>query len=126
MEAYGELDVNNISKKVNSPKFGEAAKLTLEVKKENPAFTSVDFWWVDDLVDHIEFGAHSKTEREYMRLSALGEQVTDDRTMKVYWKCGLITTVMSGVDSDRLHPPMVAELYNGYIERKQEKEAESA
>ena len=126
LDAYQKLDVNTISQKVNSPKFGEAARLTLKVKKENPELTSVDFWWVDDLVDHIGFGAHSRTEREYRRLTALGEQVTDDRTMKAYWKCGLITTVMSGVDSDREHPPMIADLYNSYLERQKKKEAESA
>jgi hypothetical protein len=42
--------------------------------------------------------------------------------MKVFWKCGLITTVMSGVDADREHPATVAELYNSYLERQQMKE----
>ena len=81
---------------------------------------------MDDLIDHIEFGQHSKTEREYRRLAALGEQVTDDRTMKVYWKCGLITTVLSGVNADREHPAYIAGLYNSLLERQREKEAANA
>ena len=126
LEAYVKLDPAKITEKLKSKKFGEAAKLALEIKKEHPTFKRVDFWWVDDLIDHIEFGAHSRTDLEYRRMAALGEQVTDDRTMKVFWKCGLITTVMSGVNADREHPPFVAELYNSYLERHQEKEEETA
>ncbi|MBQ9631884.1 MAG: recombinase family protein [Lachnospiraceae bacterium] len=132
LEAYKGLDVAKIAEKVKSKRFGEAAKLTLEIRKEYPVMKRVDFWWVDDLIDHIEFGAHSRTEREYRRLVALGENVTDDRTMKVFWKCGLITTVMSGVDADREHPAMIADLYKSYLERQKEadeeteKEAETA
>ena len=100
--------------------------LTVLAAFAHPSFDRVDFWWVDELIDHIEFGAHSRTEREYMRLAALGQQVTDDRTLKVFWKCGLITTVMSGVDADREHPPMIAELYNKYLKRQKEKKVESA
>ena len=126
LEAYGNLSVDAISQKVMSRKFGEDAKTALQIKREHPTFDRVDFWWVDELIDHIEFGAHSKTEREYMRLAAMGEQVADDRTLKVFWKCGLITTVMSGVDADREHPPMIAELYNKYLARQKRKEAETA
>ena len=126
LEAYGKLDVARIEEKAKSRKFGEDAKTALQIRRENPTFDSVEFWWVDELIDHIEFGAHSRTEREYMRLAAMGEQVTDDRTMKVFWKCGLITTVMSGVDADREHPPMIAGLYNSFLERQKRKEAETA
>ena len=125
LKAYKGLDDAKIAEKVKSPRFGEAAKLALEIRKEYPVMKRVDFWWVDDLIDHIEFGAHSRTEREYRRLVALGENVTDDRTMKVFWKCGLITTVMSGVDADREHPPMIAGLYNSYLERQKEAEKET-
>ena len=125
LEAYKKLDDNKIAEKVKSPRFGEAAKLALEIRKEYPVMKRVDFWWVDDLIDHIEFGAHSRTEREYRRLVALGENFTDDRTMKVFWKCGLITTVMSGVDADREHPAMIAGLYNSYLERQKKAEKET-
>ena len=130
LEAYKKLEAGKIAEKVNSLRFGADAKLALEIRKAHPVMKSVDFWWVDDLIYHIEFGAHSRTDREYRRLAALGEDVVDDRTMKVFWKCGLITTVMSGVDADREHPPMIAELYNSYLERQKEaqkeKEAETA
>ena len=127
LEAYKKLDVNKVCEKLNSPKFGAAAKKTMEIKKENPILKKVDFWWVDDLIDHIAFGAHSKTPREYQRMAALGEEATDDRTMRVYWRCGLITTVHSGVVKDRDHPAYVAECYNNYLKRQEaKKEAETA
>lgn len=126
LEAYKKLEAGKIAEKVNSLRFGADAKLALEIRKAHPVMKSVDFWWVDDLIDHIEFGAHSRTDREYRRLAALGEDVVDDRTMKVFWKCGLITTVMSGVDADREHPPMIAELYNSYLERQKEAQKEKA
>ena len=124
LEAYKRLDAGKIAEKVNSPRFGADAKLALEIRKKYPVMKRVDFWWVDDMIDHIEFGAHSRTDREYRRLAALGQEVTDDRTMKAFWKCGLITTVMSGVDADREHPPMIADLYNKFLERQKEKEEE--
>ena len=127
LEAYHRLDVAKVAEKVKSPRFGKAAEQTLTIKKKYPVMERVDYWWVDDLIDHIEFGAHSKTEREYRRLAALGEQVADDRTMKVFWNCGLITTVSSGVKVDRNHPANVAELYRNWKGRQEKrKEAESA
>ena len=121
LEAYSKLDADKVAGKLESPRFGEAAKLALEIKKGNPFFERVDFWWVDDLVDHIEFGAHSKSAMDFRRAAALGKKISDDRTMKVFWKCGLITTVMSGVNTDRDHPARIAELYNLHLERQQKK-----
>ncbi len=125
LDAYARLDVEKIKGKIDSPRFGESAKLALQIKKEHPAMERVDFWWVDDLIDHIEFGAHSKSDKEFRRLAALGAQLTEDRTMKVYWKCGLITTVRSGVKSDRDHPALVADLYQGYLKRHMMKAGEA-
>ena len=121
LDAYGQLDTEKISQKLCSKRFGKAAKLAMEIKKKNPEFNRVDFWWVDDLVDHIEFGAHSMKDMEVRRLAALGQQVADDRTMRVFWKCGLITTVLSGANADRENPAYIAELYNSYLERQMEK-----
>lgn len=124
LEAYGRLDATRVSQKTGSPRFGKAAELMLRIKKEYPSMVSVEYWWVDDLVDHIEFGAHSRPDKKYRRMVALGEQVEDDRTMKVFWKCGLVTTVMSGVDADSEHPPLIAKQYNDYLERKKAREAQ--
>ena len=101
LDAYSALDERKVKEKLKSPKFSSAAKKALKIKKEHPALTRVDFWWVDELIDHVTFG---------------------DRLVRVYWRCGLITTVPSGVISDRDHPAYVAKLYNDYLERKAKKE----
>ena len=122
LDAYSALDERKVKEKLKSPKFGSLAKKALQIKKEHPALTRVDFWWVDELIDHVTFGAHSKEPRELRRLEALGIPYEDDRLVRVYWRCGLITTVPSGVISDRDHPAYVAKLYNDYLERKAKKE----
>ena len=84
---------------------------------------------MDDLI--TSSSVHTAERRRNGRLAAPGE--TSPMThLKVFWKCGLITTVMSGVDADREHPAMIAGLYNSYLERQKEadeepeKEAETA
>lgn len=126
LSAYEKLDLDRVREKMANPKFEQAAKLTISVKKQNPSFKQVDYWWVDDLIDHITFGEHSKTQREYSRLSALGETYVDDRTMKIFWRCGIITTVHSGVTSDKEDPRHIAELYNAYLKRQEAKNAKEA
>ena len=120
LEAYRRLDTKKVTEKVGSPRFGKAAELTLQIKAENPTMDSVEYWWVDDLIDHVEFGAHSHTGREFARLAALGEPITDDRTVKVYWNCGLITTVSSGIFDERDHPASVAERYWKVMSKRKE------
>lgn len=87
------------------------------MKKQFPAFDRVDYWWVDDLVDHIEFGAHTVLPSDTARMKALGREFRDDRTVKVFWKCGMVSTVMSGITKDCDQPQYVASLVNARNER---------
>ena len=52
LDAYSALDERKVKEKLKSPKFGSAAKKALKIKKEHPALTRVDFWWVDSLEDN--------------------------------------------------------------------------
>jgi hypothetical protein len=108
LQAYQELDEKLVSTLKQS-----AAKIMLEYKKEHPAFEQVDYYWLDDLVDHIEIGAHSNMP------SVIAQNgLVDDRTVKVFWKCGLVSTVFSGTRRDKDDPRYVADLHNAYLERK--------
>ena len=109
LRAYEELDVADVEAKAKNPEYGKDANILLAMKEEMPAFDRVDYWWVDDLIDHIEFGAHSKVSREAMRRKAQGK-TDDDRTMTVFWRCGITTTVSSGVIKDKDNPGVVAEM----------------
>ena len=122
LNAYRQLDTSKVEEKRKNPRLKKAAEMMLAIKQEYPEMQSVEFWWVDDLVDHIEFGAHTTTEKEYRRKRALREEVTDDRIMKVFWKCGLITTVRSEVVDARDNPYTVAEMYWRSIERQKTRE----
>lgn len=117
LNAYNTLDVGLVENKLDSPKFGTAAETMLEFKREYPEMKKVGYWWVDDLIDHIEFGKHSRKTKELIALEVKGTSDTADRTMKVYWKCGLVTTVPSCVEYDKELPSRVAELYHNQQKR---------
>lgn len=110
LRAYEELDLKKVRAQTKNPEYGKDANILLAMKEDVPAFDRVDYWWVDDLIDHIEFGAHSMAPREVMRMKALGKMDADDRTMTVFWRCGVVTTVPSGVTNDKDDPGLVAEM----------------
>ena len=99
--------------------------MLLSMKKKTPVFESVDYWWVDDLIDHIEFGKHSVDARELMRMKALGNDAGDDRVMKVFWRCGIVTMVPSGAVTERDDPVKVARMHGRMVERKRKKKEEA-
>jgi len=70
LKAYAKLDTDGVTD-----------EKTVKIKEENPEMFSVEYWWVDDLVEKITFGKH------------LG---CGDLTMTVHWICGKETTVSSG------------------------------
>ena len=120
LDAYNNLDMATVEGRVEHPTLGKAAKVLLDIKKQHPSFGKVDYWWVDELIDHIEFGAHMVAPTEAARLRAAGREFRDDRTMKVFWKCGMVSTVMSGITKDCDQPQYVASLVNAQNERKAE------
>lgn len=68
LEAYRQMEATD----------GTPAK---KVKDEYPEMETVEYWWLDDLVDSITFGEHT------------GE---DDQTLTINWTDGQSTTVPSG------------------------------
>ena len=105
--AYEGLSVATIEAKLSDPKHKRSASALLTIKQQYH-FRKVDYWWVDDLIDHIEFGKHSHTPTEIMRMRALGEDFIDDRVMLIFWKCGIVSTVPTGVNVDRDDPRILA------------------
>lgn len=125
LNAYHTLDASIVEKKLDSPKFGSEAEIMLRYKREYPRMKKVDYWWVDDLVDHIEFGKHIRTTKELIALEVKGTPDPDDRSMKVFWKCGLVTTVPSDVFYDSDLPGRIAKRYYNQQQRKAEKKKTS-
>ena len=105
--AYEALDLATIEAKLQNPKHKRSASTLLTMKQKHH-FRKVDYWWVDELIDHIEFGKHSHTPTEIMRMEAAGENFIEDRVLRVFWKCGIVSTVPTGVVVDRDDPRLLA------------------
>lgn len=114
LEAYKTIKMKAVEKKAAMRDYAvaiEAVKM-LRIKAEYPAFEKIDFWWLDDLIEQISFGQHTCTHAELKKEKA---SLTDDRTISVHWRCGLVTTLPSGVKYDIHDPRRRAEQWDAYI-----------
>ena len=128
LTTYNDLDVREIER-FSQMKYGsrsEEAKKLLAAKAEHPVFESIEYWWLDDFVDKIKFGQHSHTASEINAMRAKDAEAQDDRTITVYWKCGMVSTVFSGVERDSQDPYHKALLWDGYLLRYPERYPELA
>ncbi len=117
LSAYESIeieDVKNHLQKQHGHKV-EDAELLINIKAEHPAFTEIHYWWLDDLVESISFGMHSRNSTE------LTSGIIDDRTITIIWRCGMVTTVPSGVIRDSDDPKHKAKLWNSFILRYPER-----
>ena len=93
LEAYQLVDMGRVKNIRN-----EAARVMAEMKQRHPRFKTVDFCWLDDLVEKITFGK--------------------GRTMTVHWKYGEKTAVTMQIASAKDDPIYLAEL----VRRKRERD----
>lgn len=78
---------------------------------------TLEYWWLDDNVERIEFGAHMMMPRVEKMLRAKRGKIRDDRTMTVKWKDGRETTVSTGITMDKQMPMTMVSLYDAWLER---------
>ena len=98
LEAYRQVDMKQVRDAGN-----EAAQTMLAMKQKHPRFKTVDFFWLDELVEKITFGKA--------------------RAMMVHWKYGGQTTVTLPIINTKDDPIYVA----GIIRQRQERmDAENA
>ncbi|MBR1439357.1 MAG: recombinase family protein, partial [Synergistaceae bacterium] len=107
-------------------------RLLIEEKKKNPVFDEVDYWWLDKYVLRITFGRHenrqqpaanatantinTRNSRDGSNDSKNGDnsgRCLDDRTIIIYWKCGITSTLPSGQQTQE--PQSKARLWDDYI-----------
>ena len=79
LEAYAKLDVDEVKRRIGLPKFADAAKRTLAVKEQFPRFVRVDYWWVDELIERVDF---------------VEQRRSANRVLKVRWRCGVVANVL--------------------------------
>lgn len=88
LEAYNTLKIKE------KKRSAEMARI-LEIKEESPKMETVQYYWLDDLIDRVEF---------------------KDDTMKVFWKCGLTNKVDMIIPKNR-KPEVIAKRYCAMQER---------
>lgn len=78
---------------------------------------TLEYWWLEDMVDYISFGPHMLLPRVEKMLRAKRAKPREDRTLTVYWKDGTETTVTTGIDKDKDMPITLVSLYDAWLER---------
>lgn len=119
LDAWNTLDVDAVERVAGQKLKNRAAeaKKLLAAKAENPTFEQIEFWWLDEYVEDISFGQHSHTASELKAMEPDAAKELDDRTISIKWKCGLLTTLPSGVKRDSQHPRHCAGLWDGFLLR---------
>lgn len=97
------------------------AKRLLEVKREHPSFKKIDYWWLDELAEEISFGKHSWTPTMLKKLDEAEQKAVDDRILRIDWRCGVSTTVSTGLKSDWQEPVSRAARWDEYLLRNPDK-----
>lgn len=121
--AYNELELEAVRRIAGQKrrKLAEEAKKLLEAKEKYPAFETIEYWWLDEFVREFSFGQHSYTASALQEMDETVARAVDDRTVTITWKCGLTTTVPSGVVRDSHDPRHKAELWDNFILRYPER-----
>ena len=116
LDAYENIDMKAVQKIAGKTDYKTALAATqlLRIKQDYPAFEKIDYWWLDELIERISFGQHRRTTSE---LKKMGDKAAamDDRTINIYWRCDLVSTVPSGVKSDYYAPEKRAERWDNYV-----------
>jgi DNA invertase Pin-like site-specific DNA recombinase len=91
-----------------------------QIREEgSPIYNRVDYYWVDEWIDHIEFGAHRMQSANYRENSEKEKVDSEDRVITVFWKSGQKTTVFSGIERERDMPSYLAGLYHIYLNQNE-------
>ena len=119
LNAYNELDLDEAARfdRMNYRRLAEEARKLLDAKAKYPVLESIEYWWLDDFVEKIVFGQHSRTASELALMTEREAKAKDDRTVTVYWKCGIVSRMPSGVNRDSQDPYHKALLWDGFLLR---------
>lgn len=118
LKAYNKLEPDMIKGQSKGPISDKDMEQGRAIKRAYPLFHQVDYWWVDDLIDHIEFGLHTWTQGISEEINS--SESLHDCVMHIFWKWGTITTIASGVTKVQDSPGQVAKLYNTFLKRRTE------
>jgi DNA invertase Pin-like site-specific DNA recombinase/Zn-finger protein len=105
LEAYRSVSREQLHGIEETKEEKEAAELFLKEKDND--FQTVEYYWVDELIDHIDLGLHRDKET---------------RTLTVHWRCGFDTTVPTNIDPLKDDPEKLAVTDKRSFENKRRRE----
>ncbi|MBP3802515.1 MAG: recombinase family protein [Oribacterium sp.] len=114
LKAYASIPLDEVDD-------SEAGELMKKTKAEHPAFDAVDYWWLDDLVERIDFGLHSYAPTELAAMPEEMREAADDSDITITWKCGIVQTVPTGIIRDSQFPKHKAILWDAWVLRHEDK-----
>ena len=107
LSAYASLELKGLDD-------SEGAELLRKIRAEYPSFQTIEYWWLDDLIQQIEFGQHTYSPTE---LSAMPEEIRlqkDDSNLIITWRCGITQTVSTGITEDKFFPRNMAARWDAF------------
>ncbi len=115
LKAYREVPAGQLLEIAEGKTAGnpEHAARFLDVKAEHEAFEKVDYWWLDELAESFAFGKHSVKASGLESISP--ELREDDRVLTIQWRCGITTTVSTGLKGDWQHPAYRAGKWDEFL-----------
>ncbi len=119
LEAWNMLNIDEVRRIIGMKRKKKAAEARelLEEKEKHPSFDTIEYWWLDEYISKIEFGKHSYTASDLNLMEPMQAKILDDRTITITWRCGLTTTVSSGVRRDSQDPRHKAILWDRFVLR---------
>ncbi len=103
LQAYASVDCELLAELTKYSATQRAAQRFLAHKAEQPRMETVEFYWLDDLVERIEFADASG--------SAALDSPAGCWDVVVHWQCGLRSVVSVQLGSEHNAPEAVAALY---------------
>jgi DNA invertase Pin-like site-specific DNA recombinase len=121
--AYSEVSASQLREIAEGKMPGDAEQAVrfLEMKEAYETFEKVDYWWLDELAEDFEFGKHTLKASDIEALPPEQRELQDDRVLKIRWRCGLTTTISTGLKGDWQHPAYRAEKWDEFLLRYPER-----
>ena len=113
LKAYAELDMDEIRKLAESG--NREAKTLWQTKQEDPAFTTVEYWWLDEFIGKIRFGKHTYTPAELRAMPKKKREKMNDSKIRIVWRCGIRQEFPTGIIRLTQYPRNRAKLWNDKI-----------
>ena len=83
-------------------------------------FDRIDFWWLDEFVERIEFGKHTWLYSQLKKLPVEEREAVNDCVIHIFWRDGTKTTVPLDLKSDWQNPMDRARRWDEFLRRKRQ------